>query len=104
MPPKKIWKIFTLGDQAVQVLVIRSLQTKVTAADIVDGLVVHHERAVRMLKGGVRGQDGVVRLNNGGGSLRGWVHTELQLALLAVINRQALHKEGAEARASSTAK
>lgn len=51
-----------------------------------------------MLQGGVGSQDGVVRLDNGCRSLRSRVNTELELALLAVVNRQALHQQGTETR------
>lgn len=54
-----------------------------------------------MLQGGVRGEDGVVRLNNRGGSLWSRVDAELQLALLAVVNGQALHQEGTETGTST---
>jgi hypothetical protein len=91
-----------LGDQAVEVLVVWSLKSKVASADIVDGLVIDHEGAVRVLESGVGGKDRVVWLNNGGGGLRGWVNAELQLGLLAVVDRQALHKEGTETRSGST--
>ena len=50
----------------------------------------------------MRGQDGVVGLDNGGGNLRGGIDTELKLALLAVIDREALHEKGTKARAGST--
>ena len=56
-----------------------------------------------MLQGGVGGQDRVVRLDDGDGCLRSRVDAELQLALLAVVNGQALHEEGAETRAGTTA-
>ena len=91
----------TLGNQAVQVLVVGALQAEVAAADVVDGLVVHHERAVGVLQRGVRGQDRVVGLDNRGGRLRGRVDAELQLALLAIVDRQTLHEEGAEAGTST---
>jgi len=76
----------TLSDQSVQVLVVRSLDAEVAAADVVDGLVVDHEGAVRVLKGGVSGEDGVVGLDDRGGDLRSRVDTELELALLAVVD------------------
>ena len=94
--------ILTLGDQAVQVLVVWTLKAKVSAADIVDGLVVDHEGTVGVLKGGVCGEDGVVWLNNGSGGLRSWVDTELKLALLAVVNGKTLHEKSTETRTSST--
>ena len=58
-----------LSDQSVQVGVGGSLDVQVSAADVVDGLVVDHEGAVRVLEGCVGGQDGIVRLNNGCGDL-----------------------------------
>ena len=40
-------------------------------ADVVDGLVVHHEGTVRVLQGGVGAQGGVVGLHHGRGHLIG---------------------------------
>lgn len=57
-----------------------------------------------MLEGGVGGEDRVVRLDDRAGVLLGGVDTELELALLAVVEGQALHEEGAEARAGTTTK
>lgn len=94
----------TLSDQAVQVDVVGTLKPEVATADIVDGLVVDHEGAVGVLQGGVGGQNRVVRLNDGDGRLRSRVDTELQLALLAVVDGQALHEKGAETRAGTTTK
>ena len=54
-----------LADHAVQVGVRRSGDAQVTPADVVDGLVVDHEGAVRVLHRGVGGQDRVVRLDHG---------------------------------------
>uniref|UniRef100_T1DPG7 Putative secreted protein n=1 Tax=Anopheles aquasalis TaxID=42839 RepID=T1DPG7_ANOAQ len=92
-----------LTDQSVQVGVGRALDVQVAAADIVDGLVVDHERAVGMLQGGVRGQDGVVRLDDGSRDLRGRVDGELELRLLAIVHRQALHQQGSESGTGATA-
>jgi hypothetical protein len=103
LKPKREWHFrLTLSNQAVKVLVVGALETEVTAADVVDGLVVDHEGAVGVLQGGVGGQDGVVRLNHGGGSLRSRVDTELELALLAVVDGQTLHQEGSESRTGTT--
>ena len=52
-----------LPDEPVQVGVGRSLDVQVPPADVVDGLVVHHEGAVRVLQGIVRGQHRVVGLH-----------------------------------------
>merc|ERR1719272_2115699 len=92
-----------LGDEAVQVGVRRALDVEVTAADVVHGLVVDHEGAVGVLEGGVAREDGVVRLNDGGGDLRGRVHGELELGLLAVVDGQALHEERGEPGTGTTA-
>jgi hypothetical protein len=48
------------------------------------------------------GQDGVVGLNDGGGDLGRGVDGELELALLAVVEGEALHEEGAETGSGST--
>ena len=58
------------ADQTVEVGVGGALDVQVTAADVVDGLVVDHEGAVGVLQGGVGGQDGVVGLNHSGGDLK----------------------------------
>jgi len=92
-----------LSDQPVEVLVAWSLNTKVAAADVVDGLVVDHEGAVGVLEGGVGGEDGVVWLDNRGGDLWSWVDTEFKLALLSVVDRETLHEECTETRTSTTA-
>lgn len=94
--------IHTLSNKAVEVVVSRTLNTEVAAADIVDGLVVDHEAAVGVLQGGVSGENGVVWLNDGGGILRSRVDTELELGLLAVINRKTLHQESTETGTSTT--
>ena len=53
-----------LADQTVEVGVGWSLDVQVAAADVVDGLVVHHEGAVSVLQGGVGGQHRVVGLHH----------------------------------------
>jgi len=45
-------------------LVVGTRNVQVAAADIIDGLVVDKECAVRVLNGTVRGENSVVRLNN----------------------------------------
>ena len=95
--------LHTLGDQTVQVLVVWALNAQIASANVVDSFVVNHETAVGVLEGGVRGEDGVVGLDHGGGHLWSWVDAELELALLAVVNRQTLHQQRTEARASATA-
>ena len=58
-----------LADQPVQVGVWRPLNVEVATADFVDGLIVDHEGTVRVLQGGMGGQDGVVGLHNSGRDL-----------------------------------
>merc|ERR1712100_128732 len=53
-----------LSNETIQVGVRWSLDVKIATTDVVDGFVVDHESAVRVLQGGVRCQDGVVRLND----------------------------------------
>lgn len=55
-----------------------------------------------MLEGGVGGQNGVVRLDDGGGGLGGGVNAELELALLAVVDGEALHEQSTETRTGTT--
>jgi hypothetical protein len=92
-----------LGDQAVQVLVRRTGDIEVATADVVDGLIVHEERAVRVLNGAVSRQNGVVGLNNGGRGSGSRVDGELELRLLAVLGREALEEESTETGAGTTA-
>jgi hypothetical protein len=94
--------LLTLSNQSVQVLVVRTLNVQVATANIVDGLVVDHERAVRVLESGVGCQDGVVRLNDRCSDLRSWVNAEFKLALLAIVDGQALHEECTKSRTGTT--
>merc|ERR1719285_655557 len=90
-----------LADQPVEVGVGWPLNVQVATADVVDGLVVNHEGAVRVLQGGVGGQNGVVGLDHCSGNLGSWVDGELKLALLAVVHGQPLHKQGRKAGSSA---
>ena len=53
-----------LTDETVQVGVGGALNVQVATADVIDGLVVDHEGAVRVLQCGVGGEDGVVGLHH----------------------------------------
>ena len=55
-----------------------------------------------MLQEGVRGEDVVVGLNDGGGDLGSRGHGEGELGLAAVVDGEALKEERAETRAGST--
>lgn len=89
-------------DQAVEVFIVWSLNPQVTTANVVDGFIVNHEAAVGVLESGVGGQDGVVWLNDRGSDLGCWVDAEFELALLAIVDGQALHQEGAESGTSAS--
>ena len=91
-----------LGDQSVQVGVSGSLNIEVSAADVVDGLVVEHDGDVGVLEEGVGGEDRVVWLDNSGGDLGGGVDGEAELGLLAVINGKSLEEEGTETGSGTT--
>ena len=93
-----------LANKAVKVGVGWALNVEVSTTDVIDGLIVYHEGTIRVLQGGVGGEDGIVGLNHSSGNLGGWVNGELQLGLLSVIHREPLHQQGGEARASSPAK
>lgn len=92
-----------MSDQTVEILVVGTLDIQVATADVVDGLVVDHEAAVGVLKGGVSRKDRVVRLNDRRSNLRSRVDTEFQLALLAIVDGKTLHQESTETRSSTTA-
>lgn len=108
-----------LRDEPVQVGKTGGQDVQVLLADVVDSLVIdlvaeglglhtciysntHHERTVGVLQGGVRCQDGVVRLDDRVGKGRRGVHAELKLGLLAIVGREALKDEGTKTRTSST--
>jgi hypothetical protein len=92
-----------LANQTIQVGVGWTFNVEVTTTDVVDGLIVDHEGAVRVLQGGMGGQDGVVWLNNSGRDLRSWVDGKLQLGFLSVVNAQSFHQQGSESRSGTTA-
>merc|ERR1740139_960976 len=85
-----------LGDQSVQVGVGGPLDVEVSTADVVNGLVVEHDGDVGVLEERVGRQDGVVRLNDGGGHLGGGVDGESELGFLAVIDGESLEEERSE--------
>jgi hypothetical protein len=63
---------------------------KVATADVVNGLVIDKERAVRVLDCGVRAQDRIVGLNNCRGDAGCGVDGEFELGFLAVVGGEAL--------------
>ena len=91
-----------LADQTVEVGVGWTLDVHVATADVVDGFIIDHEGTVRVLEGGVGGQDGVVGLNYSSGHLGSWVDGKLELRLLAIVNGKTLHKKRGKTRAGTT--
>ena len=91
-----------LSDESVQIGVGRSLDVEVTTADVVDGFVVDHEGAVRVLQGRVCRQDGVVWLDDGSGDLWSGVDGKLQLRLLSVVDAESFHEQRSETGTRAT--
>jgi len=82
-----------LGDQSVQVGLGGSLDVQVPPANVLDGLVVQQDAHIGVLQQGVGGQHAVVGLNHSGGDLRGRLHSESQLGLLAVVDAQSFQQK-----------
>ena len=80
-----------LTNQAIEISVRGTLDIKITTAYIVNGLVINHERAIRVFQGGVSGENRIVRLHHCCGNLGGGVDRKFQLGLLAVVNWETLH-------------
>jgi len=91
-----------LGDKSVKVGVGRSLDVEGSSADVVKGLVIETEGAVGVLKKGVGRKHVVVRLDDGGGDLRGRGDGERKLGFAAVVDGKSLKKKRSETRSSST--
>ena len=66
-----------LGNEAVEMLIIRAWDIKVATADVIHGLVINQEGAVRVFNGAVGGEDSIVRLDHRGGDTRSRVDSEL---------------------------
>jgi hypothetical protein len=92
-----------LSNQSVEVRVGWPLYIQITSANVIDGLVIDHERAVRVLEGRVSRKDGVIRFNYCRGHLGCRINGELEFGFLAIIDRESFHEEGGEAGTSATA-
>jgi len=75
-----------LSDDSVQVFEPGRLNSQVLAADVVDSLVINHERTVDVLESGVGGEDRVVGFDDGRREGRSRVNRELELGLLSVVD------------------
>jgi hypothetical protein len=92
-----------LSNETVEMLVVGARNVQATAADVIDSLVVNKERAIRVLNSAVGRQNSIVGLDDGGGDAGSGIHGKFELALLAVVGREALEEEGSEARSCTTA-
>lgn len=79
-------------------------EIKISAANVVDGLIVDEKGAVGVFDGAMGGEDGVIRLDDGRVDTRGGIDGKLELCLLAVLGSQAFKEEGSEAGAGAAAK
>merc|ERR1719230_438007 len=93
-----------VSDEPVEVGVRRALDVEVAAAHVVERLVVHAERHVRVLEERVGREHRVVRLDDRVRDLRRRGDGERELRLAAVVDREALEEERAEARARAAAR
>merc|ERR1719199_517227 len=93
---------YDLRQQTVQVCVCGPLNVQVAAADIVQCLIIVHDRYICMFQQRVNTQHSVVRLNHCCRNLRTGPNSEAQLGLLAVVDGEALQHEAAEARPSAS--
>mmetsp|Transcript_6627 Transcript_6627/g.12784 ORF Transcript_6627/g.12784 Transcript_6627/m.12784 type:complete len:469 (+) Transcript_6627:65-1471(+) len=91
-----------LGNESVQVGIGRSLDVQVSAAHVVQGLVIKAESTVGMLEQRMGRQDVVVGLHNSGGHLGGRGHGEGKLGLAAVVDRKSLQKKRTKTRSGTT--
>jgi hypothetical protein len=91
-----------LSGKSVQVGVGRSLDFKVSSAHIVQGFVINHEGDIGVFQHSVSAEHGVVGFNNSSGNLRRGVDSELNLGLLAVVDRETFKEEGTETGTSTT--
>merc|ERR1719210_2610525 len=92
-----------LTDQTVEVGVSWTVDIQVSAANVVNGLIIDHESTVRVLKGCMGGQDGVVGLNNSSGNWGSGVDSELELRFLSVVNGKTLHEKRRKSGSGATA-
>merc|ERR1719238_1670160 len=93
-----------LREEAVEVRVRRALDVEVAAAHVVERLVVEAEGAVRVLEERVGREHRVVRHDDRVRDLRRGRDAHRELRLAAVVDREALEEERAEARARAAAR
>ena len=91
-----------LRNESVQVCVGRSLNIKVSSADIVDGFIVKHHCNISMFQKRMSGENRVVRFDNCCWNLRRGIDCETKLRLLSIVNWESLEKKRSKTRSSSS--
>jgi hypothetical protein len=91
-----------LRNETVEVGVRWAFNGKVTAADVVQSLVVKAEGTIGVLEESMSRKDGVVWFHNSGRNHRGRRNSKGELGLATVVNRETLEKEGSETGTGST--
>ena len=93
-----------MSDQTIQIGVRWAFNVQIAAADVVKGFVVDHKGNVGVFQNTVLAQDGIVRFDDGGGNLWGWVDGEFNFGFSAVIDGKTLQQESTETGPSTTTK
>lgn len=91
-----------LGDEAIEVGVGGAFDVQGATADVVDCFVVEHDGNIGMLQERMSGEDGVVRLDDGGGDLGRGIDGEAELGFLAVVDGETFQEERAKTGTSTT--
>jgi hypothetical protein len=68
-----------LTNEPVEVGVGWAFDIEGTAAKIIEGFVIDHESAIRVVNHGMGSKNGVVWLNNSSGNLWSWIDSEFKL-------------------------
>mmetsp|Transcript_4423 Transcript_4423/g.11132 ORF Transcript_4423/g.11132 Transcript_4423/m.11132 type:complete len:287 (-) Transcript_4423:74-934(-) len=92
-----------LREEPVEVRVRRPLDVQVSPANVVERLVVHHDRHVRVLEERVHAKHRVVGFNDCRRHLRTSPDRETQLRLFTIIHRKTLQHEATKAGAGASA-
>ena len=79
-----------------------ALNVQVASADVVQGLVIVHDRDICVFQQGVHTKHCVVWLHNRCGHLRARPHSEGDLGLLPIVYREAFKHQAAQARARAS--
>ena len=72
--------------QSVEIGVGWPFDVKISPTYIIDGLVVHHESTIRVLKRGMSRQNWIVRLHDSCRHLWRRIYSELKLRLLPIVD------------------